>query len=71
MDTGHEEKKKLLSNNAEFYTSFPSTDESPEPVGENLADVEVKVYKRRWYILLMFSLLATTQGRYWNLYYKI
>ena len=26
----------------------------------------IKVYKRRWYILMVFSLLAFTQGGYWN-----
>ncbi|XP_056000684.1 solute carrier family 49 member 4-like isoform X2 [Ostrea edulis] len=27
---------------------------------------ETNIYKRRWYILLLFSLLAMTQGAYWN-----
>uniref|UniRef100_K1QKA8 Disrupted in renal carcinoma protein 2-like protein n=1 Tax=Magallana gigas TaxID=29159 RepID=K1QKA8_MAGGI len=29
-------------------------------------DAETHVYKRRWYILLAYSLLACTQGGYWN-----
>lgn len=27
---------------------------------------DLKVYKRRWYILILFSLLAATQGAIWN-----
>ncbi|XP_062589232.1 solute carrier family 49 member 4-like [Saccostrea cucullata] len=27
---------------------------------------ETKIYRRRWYILILFSLFAFTQGAYWN-----
>lgn len=29
---------------------------------------ETKVYKRRWYVLLVYSLLAASQGGIWNVY---
>ena len=28
--------------------------------------VEVTTYKRRWYVLLLFSLMAATQGNNWS-----
>ena len=31
-----------------------------------LSDSVLKVYKRRWYILVMYSLVAATQGGVWN-----
>ncbi|XP_061164418.1 solute carrier family 49 member 4 homolog [Saccostrea echinata] len=29
-------------------------------------DTETHIYKRRWYVLIVYSLLAFTQGGYWN-----
>ncbi len=33
---------------------------------QNGPDVEIKVYKRRWYLVLLFSVMAGTQGCIWN-----
>ncbi|XP_041371393.1 solute carrier family 49 member 4 homolog isoform X2 [Gigantopelta aegis] len=37
---------------------------TPEVVIES--DMDIKVYRRRWYILLVYSLFAGTQGGVWN-----
>ncbi|XP_033744145.1 solute carrier family 49 member 4-like [Pecten maximus] len=33
---------------------------------EEVVSVKTHVYKRRWYVLLIFSLVAAVQGGYWN-----
>lgn len=35
-------------------------------VNSNKQSQEIKVYKRRWYVLLAFSLVALMQGGLWN-----
>lgn len=39
----------------------PHKDEQPKNDSDG-----IKIYKKRWYILFVFSLLAFTQGGYWN-----
>lgn len=35
-------------------------------ISDQKPNVKLKVYKRRWYVLLLFSLFAFTQGGLWN-----
>ncbi|CAG2196757.1 DIRC2 [Mytilus edulis] len=35
-------------------------------ISDQKTNVKLKVYKRRWYVLLLFSLFAFTQGGLWN-----
>ncbi|XP_012942426.2 solute carrier family 49 member 4 homolog [Aplysia californica] len=56
-----------------YYDSFPSpVSELDRPITSKeeekpkVEDVEIKVYKRRWYILIIFGLFSMTQNGVWN-----
>jgi hypothetical protein len=52
INPGVESRETTSTNQEGGYESRPAN--------------EYKVYKRRWYILLLFSLVAMTQGAVWN-----
>ncbi|XP_052721868.1 solute carrier family 49 member 4 homolog isoform X1 [Crassostrea angulata] len=64
--------KKSLVDNMSVYpaevTVTTTDNEIRTTIQQSLIDpdAETHVYKRRWYILLAYSLLACTQGGYWN-----
>lgn len=51
----HEDDPLLTSQNPQFYSQKHA-----------IAEGECKVYKKRWYILLVFSLVASLNNVVWN-----
>ena len=48
-------------------TSHLVVNSSPEDIDDRMAaGSQIKVYKRRWYILMIFTLLNTTGNILWN-----
>lgn len=51
---------RVINQNGRDSPHLPYVEKKKIPV------VETHVYKRRWYVLLVFSLVAAVQGGYWN-----
>ncbi|XP_055860563.1 solute carrier family 49 member 4-like isoform X2 [Biomphalaria glabrata] len=72
MDSKDELKQPLLSGETESIESLTNNSiagvviNSSDETIKVKAEIALKVYKRRWYVLLMFSLYCFTQNAVWN-----
>lgn len=70
INRGYDNDSRLDSNYSDIQSGFLES-----PIQSQLSDSacgsnagtnnEIRVYKRRWYVLILFSLLAFTQGSFW------
>ena len=59
---GHEKTPLLGNNQSHHSVNYQADDTANKPQSRE----RLGVYKRRWYILILFSFTAFTQGATWN-----